>query len=71
LSRRTATIYLTLAIIIWNGILAGVGFIFGHNWETVTGFVTIYNQAVIGILILVAAIWGAWLYKRSKTAGTA
>lgn len=66
LPRWSAAGYMTLSIISWNGLLAGIGFAFGSNWEAVTSFVTIYNRLVITALILLAIGWGIWVYKKAK-----
>lgn len=64
--RWSAASFLALSIIFWNVLLAGIGVVFGRNWEKVTEFITIYNRLVIALLILAAIIWGVWLYKTSK-----
>ncbi len=64
--RPLAALYLSLSIIFWNGALAAVGLLFGHNWEAVTSLVAVYNKLVIGGLIVGGAIWGFWLYKQSR-----
>ena len=68
LPRWQAAIYLTLSVLLWNGLLAGIGFVFGRNWEAVTSFVTIYNRLVIAALILLVIAWGGWVYKKSRSA---
>ena len=67
-ARPRAAVYLTAAIVAWNGVLTVIGILFGHNWEAVTEFVALYNRLVIGIMILVGLAVGLWVYKRSKAA---
>jgi len=66
LPRKASIIYLSLSILLWNGLLAGVGFAFGRNWEAVTSFVTVYHRLVLVLLIIVGATWGIWLYKQAR-----
>jgi membrane protein DedA with SNARE-associated domain len=65
--RRQVVLFLTLSIVSWNGLLAGVGFVFGRSWEAVTGFVMIYNRLVITVAILALIGWGLWIYKKTRT----
>ncbi len=70
LSRLTTASYLALSILIWNALLAGIGLLFGRNWEAVTTFVAIYNRLVVGILIVLATTCVVWLYKKTKSGAT-
>jgi len=67
LSRRQVTLFLTVSVLCWDGLLAGVGFAFGRNWEAVTGLVTVYNRLAVILLVVAAIIWGIWMYRKSRT----
>ena len=48
----------------WNGILLGVGWILGANFEQLESWVETYSAVAIGVVVLVVAV-GAWRWWRS------
>jgi membrane protein DedA with SNARE-associated domain len=66
LPRKMSIFYLGVSIILWNGLLAGIGFAFGRNWESVTHFVTLYHRLVLVMVVIIGVVWGLWLYKQSR-----
>jgi len=58
-------LYTAVGSALWNGILVGAGYLLGDQWETVGGYVSYLQYAVIlGVVVL--AGWFVWSRLRAR-----
>lgn len=58
------TLYCALSALVWNAILILVGMQVGSRWREVQSFLAAYGWVVIGLIILILAVW--YLRKRKR-----
>ena len=56
-SLRKMTIYTSLSIILWNGIILFSAFKVQQNWRKILQMLQIYNKIVLAVLILILIVW--------------
>ena len=62
-------IYTTIGSAIWNGILIGAGWWLGERWEEASQYVTLFEYAVIALLVFFVGrfIWRRWREGKRQT----
>lgn len=61
---RKYLLYDIPGILIWTGVLCGLGYLFGDNWEAIDDFIGYFGWALIGLIILIVFV--NYLVKRFK-----
>ena len=57
----------SVASILWNLFVMALGYAFGENLEDVIDFFTSYTQIMVGLMVLLAALWfGRYLWKKES-----
>jgi membrane protein DedA with SNARE-associated domain len=54
---KKMTIYTSISILLWNGIILFSAFRVQQNWREILRMIQIYNKAVLAAVILIALIW--------------
>jgi membrane protein DedA with SNARE-associated domain len=54
---KKMTIYTSISIILWNGIILFSAFKVQQNWRKILEMLQIYNKVVLAVLILIFIIW--------------
>lgn len=62
-------IYTTVSTLFWNGLIVGLAWTLGSNWEAIHEFARLYNRLVLALLCLAALAWTIrWLVRRQDSA---
>jgi membrane protein DedA with SNARE-associated domain len=56
-SLKKMTIYTSISVILWNGIILFSAFKIQQNWRQILHMIQIYNRVVLALVVLVAIIW--------------
>lgn len=56
-SLKKMTIYTSISIILWNGIILLLAFKVQQNWREILQILQIYNKIVLAIVVVIALIW--------------
>ncbi len=56
-SLRKMTIYTSISIILWNGIILFSAFKVQQNWRKILEILQVYNKVVLAILLLIVFLW--------------
>jgi membrane protein DedA with SNARE-associated domain len=56
-SLRKMTIYTSISIVLWNGIILFSASKVQQNWREILQMIQIYNKVVLAIVVVVAIIW--------------
>ena len=56
------------SVVIWNGLLATLALVLGHNWDHVTRLVMTYNYIFWAAATLLIILWGGRVYWRRRRA---
>ncbi|MFF8603864.1 DedA family protein [Streptomyces sp. NPDC015232] len=59
----------TLGSALWNTAFVLAGFVLGENWEQVTGYVSVYSKAVLGVAAAAVALFVAVRLRRAVRPG--
>jgi membrane protein DedA with SNARE-associated domain len=52
----------------WSALLVGAGYLIGEEWQRILGVLQAYNEAVLALLGLAAALLGVrWWWRRGRT----
>jgi membrane protein DedA with SNARE-associated domain len=68
LDLRKTTALSFVSSLCWNIILVSAGYSLGRNWQSISGYLTVYTRIVTGILILILLIWIAFIVIRKRSA---
>ncbi|MFC0358972.1 MULTISPECIES: DedA family protein [Kytococcus] len=63
----TFFVYTLLGTLVWNGLLVGLGYALGANWQAVEGVVGIISK-VVAVLLVVAVLWFLWRKAQQRRA---
>lgn len=57
-----------VSALLWNAIVIYLGAFIGQSWQEIERYINLYNQVIIGLLILIAAVYAVYYfaYKRKK-----
>jgi membrane protein DedA with SNARE-associated domain len=66
-SLKKMTIYTSISVILWNGIILFSAFKIQQNWRQILHMIQIYNRVVLALVVLVSIIW---LVKTFRTKGS-
>jgi membrane protein DedA with SNARE-associated domain len=56
-SLKKMTIYTSISIVLWNGIILFFAFKVQQNWREILRMIQIYNKVVLAIVVLLAIVW--------------
>lgn len=56
-SLKKMTIYTSISILLWNGVILFSAFKVQQNWREILRMIQIYNRAVLAVVILIALVW--------------
>jgi len=56
-SLKKMTIYTSVSIVLWNGIIVFSAFKVQQNWREILNMIQIYNRVVLAVVILAGIIW--------------
>jgi membrane protein DedA with SNARE-associated domain len=56
-SLKKMTIYTSISVILWNGIILFSAFKIQQNWRQILHMIQIYNRVVLALVVLVTIIW--------------
>lgn len=56
-SLKKMTVYTSISIVLWNGIIVFSAFKVQQNWREILQMIQIYNKVVLAIVVVVAIIW--------------
>ncbi|MFI9004900.1 DedA family protein [Streptomyces sp. NPDC053541] len=59
----------TLGSALWNTAFVLAGYVLGENWEQVTGYVSVYSKAVLGVAAAAVALFVAVRLRRAVRPG--
>ena len=62
-SLKKMTIYTSISIILWNGIILLLAFKVQQNWRGILQILQIYNKIVLGAVVLIALVWLLKVFK--------
>ncbi len=54
---KKMTIYTSISIILWNGIILFFAFKVQQNWREILRMIQIYNKVVLTIVVLIVLVW--------------
>jgi membrane protein DedA with SNARE-associated domain len=63
-SLRKMTIYTSISIVLWNGIILFSAFKVQQNWREVLQMIQIYNKVVLAIVAVAAIVWLVRIFTR-------
>ncbi|NIN00800.1 MAG: hypothetical protein GTO24_22785 [candidate division Zixibacteria bacterium] len=56
-SLKKMTIYTSISIVLWNGIILFFAFKVQQNWREILRMIQIYNKVVLAIVVLLTVVW--------------
>jgi membrane protein DedA with SNARE-associated domain len=56
-SPKKMTIYTSISVVLWNGIILLFAFKVQQNWREILRILQIYNKTVLAIVVLIALVW--------------
>jgi membrane protein DedA with SNARE-associated domain len=68
-SSKKMTIYTSISIVLWNGIILLLAFKVQQNWKQILQALQIYNKVVLAAVILIAIIWLLRMFRRKSVNG--
>jgi membrane protein DedA with SNARE-associated domain len=69
-SVKKMTIYTSISILLWNGIILFSAFKVQQDWREILKMIQIYNKAVLAAVILIALIWLVKVFRGKSTQKT-
>ncbi len=54
---KKMTVYTSISILLWNGIILFSAFKIQKNWREILGMIQVYNKVVLTIVILIVIVW--------------
>jgi membrane protein DedA with SNARE-associated domain len=60
---KKMTVYTSISIILWNGIILLSAFKVQQNWRRILEVIQVYNKVVLAVVILVAIFWLVRIFK--------
>jgi membrane protein DedA with SNARE-associated domain len=69
-SVKKMTIYTSISILLWNGIILFFAFKVQQNWREILRMIQIYNKVVLAIVILFLIGWLVRIFTRRSTDGS-
>jgi membrane protein DedA with SNARE-associated domain len=68
-SLKKMTIYTSISIILWNGIILLFAFKVQQNWREILRALQIYNKVVLAAVVLIAIIWLIRIFRGKSVNG--
>jgi len=68
-SLKKMTIYTSISIVLWNGIILLLAFKVQQNWKEILQALQIYNKIVLAAVILIAIVWLLRMFRRRSVNG--
>jgi membrane protein DedA with SNARE-associated domain len=67
---KKMTIYTSISIILWNGIILFSAFKVQQNWRKILEILQVYNKIVLAVLVLIVLVWLAKIFRGKLTRKT-
>ena len=68
-SPKKMTIYTSISIVLWNGIILLLAFKVQQNWKQILQALQIYNKVVLAAVALIAIVWLLRMFKGKSVSG--
>jgi membrane protein DedA with SNARE-associated domain len=64
---KKMTIYTSISIILWNGIILFSAFKVQQNWRRISEILQVYNKIVLAVLVLIVLVWLVKIFRGKLT----